>query len=127
MDTSRTRVILIGVGCAFFHLHVFVPTEYKHRGATCSGKTTLAKHLRSILPGSFIIHQDVSILVFFEKPVKLISIKDFAPVSWVFYAIFNSVFSLAASRTHSDPLCLQSARLGQRTYCNRLEQTFEFY
>lgn len=29
-------------------------------GATCSGKTTLAKHLRSILPGSVILHQDVS-------------------------------------------------------------------
>ncbi|KAF8906472.1 P-loop containing nucleoside triphosphate hydrolase protein [Gymnopilus junonius] len=37
----KTKVILIGVG-----------------GATCSGKTTLAKHLRSILPDSVIIHQD---------------------------------------------------------------------
>lgn len=37
----QRRVVLIGVG-----------------GATCSGKTTLAKHLRSILPTSFIIHQD---------------------------------------------------------------------
>jgi nicotinamide/nicotinate riboside kinase len=27
-------------------------------GATCSGKTTLAKHLRNIIPDSFIIHQD---------------------------------------------------------------------
>ncbi|KAI0288107.1 hypothetical protein BC826DRAFT_1093141 [Russula brevipes] len=36
-----TRVILVGVG-----------------GATCSGKTTLAKHLHNILPESFIIHQD---------------------------------------------------------------------
>ncbi|KAF8909851.1 P-loop containing nucleoside triphosphate hydrolase protein [Mucidula mucida] len=36
-----TRVIFVGVG-----------------GATCSGKTTLAKHLRSILPDSVIIHQD---------------------------------------------------------------------
>jgi hypothetical protein len=32
-------------------------------GATCSGKTTLAKHLRNILPESFIIHQDVRVRV----------------------------------------------------------------
>lgn len=31
------------------------------RGATCSGKTTLAKHLNRILPDSVIIHQDVRI------------------------------------------------------------------
>ncbi|OCH86438.1 P-loop containing nucleoside triphosphate hydrolase protein [Obba rivulosa] len=37
----KTRVILVGIG-----------------GATCSGKTTLAKHLRRILPHSVIIHQD---------------------------------------------------------------------
>lgn len=41
MASTQTKVILIGVG-----------------GATCSGKTTLAKHLRSTLPDSFIIHQD---------------------------------------------------------------------
>jgi len=35
------RVILVAVG-----------------GATCSGKTTLAKHLRRCIPNSFIIHQD---------------------------------------------------------------------
>ncbi|KAF8342341.1 uncharacterized protein EI90DRAFT_3032954 [Cantharellus anzutake] len=35
------RVVLIGVG-----------------GATCSGKTTLAKHLRNCLPNSYIVHQD---------------------------------------------------------------------
>src|SRR4051812_4463194 len=29
-------------------------------GATCSGKTTLAKHLKRLIPDSFIIHQDVS-------------------------------------------------------------------
>ncbi|KAJ3511279.1 hypothetical protein NLJ89_g4196 [Agrocybe chaxingu] len=38
---TKTRVILVGVG-----------------GATCSGKTTLAKHLKRILPDSVIIHQD---------------------------------------------------------------------
>ncbi|KAG5638790.1 hypothetical protein H0H81_010019 [Sphagnurus paluster] len=38
---QKTRVILVGVG-----------------GATCSGKTTLAKHLKRILPDSVIIHQD---------------------------------------------------------------------
>ncbi|EIW62856.1 P-loop containing nucleoside triphosphate hydrolase protein [Trametes versicolor FP-101664 SS1] len=37
----KTRIILLGIG-----------------GATCSGKTTLAKHLRRILPNSVIIHQD---------------------------------------------------------------------
>ncbi|KAH7923396.1 P-loop containing nucleoside triphosphate hydrolase protein [Leucogyrophana mollusca] len=36
-----SKVILVGVG-----------------GATCSGKTTLAKHLKRILPNSVIIHQD---------------------------------------------------------------------
>ncbi|KAG6812551.1 hypothetical protein H0H92_002320 [Tricholoma furcatifolium] len=40
-SNQRTRVILVGVG-----------------GATCSGKTTLAKHLKSIIPDSVIIHQD---------------------------------------------------------------------
>ncbi|KAI0049889.1 P-loop containing nucleoside triphosphate hydrolase protein [Auriscalpium vulgare] len=40
-DTTPMRVILVGIG-----------------GATCSGKTTLAKHLRGLLPNSFIIHQD---------------------------------------------------------------------
>ncbi|KAJ7647557.1 P-loop containing nucleoside triphosphate hydrolase protein [Roridomyces roridus] len=35
------KVILVGIG-----------------GATCSGKTTLAKHLKRILPNSVIIHQD---------------------------------------------------------------------
>ncbi|KAL0956210.1 hypothetical protein HGRIS_002367 [Hohenbuehelia grisea] len=40
-ESPQTRVILIGVG-----------------GATCSGKTTLAKHLNKILPDSVIIHQD---------------------------------------------------------------------
>ncbi|KAJ7690668.1 P-loop containing nucleoside triphosphate hydrolase protein [Mycena rosella] len=38
---KKTRVILVGIG-----------------GATCSGKTTLAKHLKRILPNSVIIHQD---------------------------------------------------------------------
>lgn len=37
------------------------------RGATCSGKTTLAKHLRSVLPDSVIIHQDVRVLVYYEN------------------------------------------------------------
>jgi len=41
MSKLQNRVVLVGVG-----------------GATCSGKTTLAKHLRSILPNSVIIHQD---------------------------------------------------------------------
>ncbi|KAG6857765.1 hypothetical protein H0H87_004181 [Tephrocybe sp. NHM501043] len=41
--SQKTKVVLVGVG-----------------GATCSGKTTLAKHLKRILPDSVIIHQDVS-------------------------------------------------------------------
>ncbi|KAI0769632.1 P-loop containing nucleoside triphosphate hydrolase protein [Trametes elegans] len=48
----KTRVILVGIG-----------------GATCSGKTTLAKHLRRILPNSVIIHQDD-----FAPPQELIPI-----------------------------------------------------
>ncbi|KXN90122.1 Nicotinamide riboside kinase [Leucoagaricus sp. SymC.cos] len=38
---QKVKVIFVGIG-----------------GATCSGKTTLAKHLRRILPDSVIIHQD---------------------------------------------------------------------
>ncbi|KIO04520.1 hypothetical protein M404DRAFT_1000648 [Pisolithus tinctorius Marx 270] len=49
---ANTKVILIGVG-----------------GATCSGKTTLAKHLRTILPNSVIVHQDD-----FAPPQELIPI-----------------------------------------------------
>ncbi|THU80704.1 P-loop containing nucleoside triphosphate hydrolase protein [Dendrothele bispora CBS 962.96] len=40
-DSTPVKVIAIGIG-----------------GATSSGKTTLAKHLRNCLPNSFIIHQD---------------------------------------------------------------------
>jgi len=46
------RVVLIGVG-----------------GATCTGKTTLAKHLRNCLPGCYIAHQDD-----FAPPVEKIPI-----------------------------------------------------
>ncbi|TRM67931.1 hypothetical protein BD626DRAFT_480229 [Schizophyllum amplum] len=48
----KTRVILVGVG-----------------GATCSGKTTLAKHLKRIIPNSVIIHQDD-----FAPPQELVPI-----------------------------------------------------
>ncbi|KAJ3522486.1 hypothetical protein NM688_g8868 [Phlebia brevispora] len=48
----KLRVIFVGIG-----------------GATCSGKTTLAKHLRNILPGSVILHQDD-----FAPPQELIPI-----------------------------------------------------
>ncbi|PPQ98383.1 hypothetical protein CVT24_004062 [Panaeolus cyanescens] len=40
-SNDKVKVILVGVG-----------------GATCSGKTTLAKHLNRLLPDSVIIHQD---------------------------------------------------------------------
>ncbi|KIY71114.1 P-loop containing nucleoside triphosphate hydrolase protein [Cylindrobasidium torrendii FP15055 ss-10] len=49
---QATRVILVGVG-----------------GATCSGKTTLAKHLKNIIPDSVIIHQDD-----FAPPQELVPI-----------------------------------------------------
>ncbi|KAG9309341.1 hypothetical protein JVU11DRAFT_10577 [Chiua virens] len=46
MSALQNRVVLVGVG-----------------GATCSGKTTVAKHLRNILPNSVIIHQDPEDLI----------------------------------------------------------------
>ncbi|TCD66720.1 ribosylnicotinamide kinase [Steccherinum ochraceum] len=49
---SKLRVILVGIG-----------------GASSSGKTTLAKHLRNIVPGSMILHQDD-----FAPPQELIPI-----------------------------------------------------
>lgn len=49
---KKIQVILVGVG-----------------GATCSGKTTLAKHLKSILPGSAIVHQDD-----FAPPIELVPV-----------------------------------------------------
>ncbi|KAF9219557.1 P-loop containing nucleoside triphosphate hydrolase protein [Gyrodon lividus] len=52
MNKLQTKVFLVGVG-----------------GATCSGKTTLAKHLREILPNSVIIHQDD-----FAPPQELIPV-----------------------------------------------------
>ncbi|GBE81478.1 Nicotinamide riboside kinase [Sparassis crispa] len=48
----KKRVIFVGIG-----------------GATCSGKTTLAKHLCRILPGSVILHQDD-----FAPPQELVPI-----------------------------------------------------
>jgi len=49
---ARKRVIMVGVG-----------------GVSCSGKTTLAKHLRDCLPDSFVVHQDD-----FAPPRELIPI-----------------------------------------------------
>ncbi|KAJ6602205.1 P-loop containing nucleoside triphosphate hydrolase protein [Mycena sp. CBHHK59/15] len=51
-SSRKTRVVLVGIG-----------------GATCSGKTTLAKHLKRILPDSVIIHQDD-----FAPPQELVPI-----------------------------------------------------
>lgn len=58
----KLRVILVGIGCVHYSNPIQLTAYlalYFHRGATCSGKTTLAKHLRNILPGSVILHQDV--------------------------------------------------------------------
>ncbi|KAF8230220.1 P-loop containing nucleoside triphosphate hydrolase protein [Tricholoma matsutake] len=52
MTSTHPVVLLVGIG-----------------GATCSGKTTLAKHLKQILPDSVIIHQDD-----FAPPQELIPI-----------------------------------------------------
>lgn len=57
---TMTRVIFIGVR-SVSHVVGFSFTEFYHSGASCSGKTTLAKHLNRILPDSVIIHQDVRI------------------------------------------------------------------
>ncbi|KAJ7072558.1 P-loop containing nucleoside triphosphate hydrolase protein [Mycena amicta] len=60
------RVVLVGIG-----------------GATCSGKTTLAKHLKRILPNSVIIHQDPQELVPIH-PVHNVQDWDAAPgaIDW---------------------------------------------
>lgn len=59
---TQVKVITIAVGCVtcFESDAVVLMATRLNRGATCSGKTTLAKHLRNCLQGSFIIHQDVS-------------------------------------------------------------------
>ncbi|KAG2358907.1 hypothetical protein BDR07DRAFT_1293527 [Suillus spraguei] len=54
MAEIQTKVILVGLG-----------------GATCSGKTTLAKHLKTILPNSVIVHQDVAV----AQPEELLPVK----------------------------------------------------
>jgi len=60
-DIIPTRVITIGVG-----------------GATSSGKTILAKHLRNCLHNSFIIHQDD-----FVPPVEMLPVDpDFGFANW---------------------------------------------
>ncbi|KAJ7723694.1 hypothetical protein B0H16DRAFT_1333947 [Mycena metata] len=50
--SKKTRLILVGIG-----------------GGTCSGTTTLAKHLQRILPNSIVIHQDD-----FAQPQELLPI-----------------------------------------------------
>ncbi|KAK7045707.1 ribosylnicotinamide kinase [Paramarasmius palmivorus] len=62
-ESCKTRVILVGIG-----------------GATCSGKTTLAKHLKRILPNSVIIHQDVRSILPSEYVLNIANLQDFAPV-----------------------------------------------
>jgi hypothetical protein len=74
--SPQTRVILVGIGyvnrdCTRTHAYTHICAQahvsnltqflsyFRRSGATCSGKTTLAKHLHNILPDSFIIHQDV--------------------------------------------------------------------
>ncbi|KAF8549029.1 P-loop containing nucleoside triphosphate hydrolase protein [Imleria badia] len=62
MSQLKNRIVLVGVGISY--ILILLP-----RGATCSGKTTVAKHLRTILPNSVIIHQDD-----FAPPEELIPI-----------------------------------------------------
>lgn len=50
----RTRLVIIGVG----YVSPSPCANSDSSGASCSGKTTLAKHLARILPSSLIIHQD---------------------------------------------------------------------
>ena len=67
ISTSETRpreiVVLVGVGHVFrsSKIHILLCADCTHSGATCSGKTTLAKQLRKVLPNSTIIHQDVRV------------------------------------------------------------------
>ena len=81
--SPQARVILVGIGyvllVAHTHTRIYVHkskvrfwgvlyltiTIFHRSGASCSGKTTLAKHLHNILPGSFIIHQDVTVVPIF--------------------------------------------------------------
>ncbi|KAH0825720.1 hypothetical protein J3R83DRAFT_9964 [Lanmaoa asiatica] len=62
MSEFQDLVVLIGVGYCIITIDNLV-RAYCFRGATCSGKTTLAKLLRSILPNSVIIHQDPEELI----------------------------------------------------------------
>ncbi|KAK0486078.1 P-loop containing nucleoside triphosphate hydrolase protein [Armillaria novae-zelandiae] len=68
VSPAKTRVILVGVGltCNLSDIWLFDVV-----GATCSGKTTLAKHLKSILPDSVIIHQDPQELVPYHPTYKV--------------------------------------------------------
>ncbi|KAH9940469.1 P-loop containing nucleoside triphosphate hydrolase protein [Epithele typhae] len=54
----KTRVIFVGIGCVKSLSQPADALNPVFRGATCSGKTTLAKHLKRILPNSVILHQD---------------------------------------------------------------------
>lgn len=58
---AKERIIIIGIG-----------------GASCSGKTTLAKYLRKILPGNGLIHQDD-----FAPPQALVPVHpDYGVQDW---------------------------------------------
>lgn len=51
-------------------------------GATSSGKTTLAKHLKNCLPNSFTIHQDVRLNYIYSSILSYTApdTQDFVPV-----------------------------------------------
>ena len=57
--TDSHKVILVGIGWVYHFFSCHLAHMVMFSGATCSGKTTLAKHLNRILPDSLIIHQDV--------------------------------------------------------------------
>jgi nicotinamide/nicotinate riboside kinase len=71
-DPIPTRVITIGVGYVAQCGHLLSFADNRNfiviSGATSSGKTTLAKHLRNSLCNSFIIHQDVCRIPLDDSP-----------------------------------------------------------
>jgi len=122
-NAKKTRVILVGIGyvaCqSIIDTHLFSLSS----GATCSGKTTLAKHLLRILPNSFIIHQDVC-LIYSSRLLPQILTNDKGLCSCMrsvhFPYLKISSENLSASRTCSISSRLSSPRLGCSCWRHKL-------